>query len=121
MLATLKELANRLRALVRGGDLDRDFAQELATHLEMLTEDNIRKGLSPIEARRQAALRLGGASSLQSRHRDVRGFRFLEDLLAEEILKGTLHDNEPIKVTVENSKLVFQQNVSPAGGALPVS
>ncbi|MDB6056048.1 MAG: clpC [Verrucomicrobiales bacterium] len=43
--------------------------------------------------------------------------RFLEDPLAEEILKGTLHDNEPIMVTVEDGKLVFKQN-SPATGAL---
>jgi ATP-dependent Clp protease ATP-binding subunit ClpC len=46
--------------------------------------------------------------------------RFLEDPLAEEILKGTLHDNEPVQVTAEKDKLVFQQN-SPASGALPVS
>ena len=90
MLATLKEFANRLRAFVRGGDLDRDFAQELDTHLEMLTEDNIGKGLSPVEARRQAALTLGGASSLQSRHRDVRGFRVLEDLVQDLRFAGRL-------------------------------
>jgi len=46
--------------------------------------------------------------------------RFLEDPLAEEILKGTLQDNESVKVTVENDKIVFKQNVSPGGG-LPVN
>jgi ATP-dependent Clp protease ATP-binding subunit ClpC len=43
--------------------------------------------------------------------------RFLEDPLAEEILKGVFHDGEPIRVTVENDKLVFSQN-TPAQGAL---
>jgi ATP-dependent Clp protease ATP-binding subunit ClpC len=43
--------------------------------------------------------------------------RFMEDPLAEEILKGNLHDGEPIHVTVEENKLVFKQN-SPATGAL---
>ncbi|HOP98656.1 MAG TPA: ATP-dependent Clp protease ATP-binding subunit [Verrucomicrobiota bacterium] len=43
--------------------------------------------------------------------------RFLEDPLAEEILRGTLHDGEPIQVTVDNDKLVFQQNAA-AEGAL---
>lgn len=35
--------------------------------------------------------------------------KYLEDPLAEEILKGTFVDNEPITVTVENDKLVFKQ------------
>jgi ATP-dependent Clp protease ATP-binding subunit ClpC len=43
--------------------------------------------------------------------------RSMEDPLAEEILKGNLHEGEPIQVTVENDKLVFKQN-SPAAGAL---
>jgi ATP-dependent Clp protease ATP-binding subunit ClpC len=43
--------------------------------------------------------------------------RFLEDPLAEELLKGNLHDGEPVVVTVENDKLLFVQN-SPASGAL---
>jgi ATP-dependent Clp protease ATP-binding subunit ClpC len=43
--------------------------------------------------------------------------RFLEDPLAEEILKGNLHENEPIQVTFEKDKLVFIQNAA-AEGAL---
>jgi len=41
--------------------------------------------------------------------------RHLEDPLAEEVLKGTLHDNEPIEVTVADGKLVFRQTAN--GGA----
>ncbi len=41
--------------------------------------------------------------------------RFLEDPLAEEILKGNLHEGEPILVTVENDKLVFNQKAAAAG------
>jgi ATP-dependent Clp protease ATP-binding subunit ClpC len=43
--------------------------------------------------------------------------RFLEDPLAEEILKGSLHEGEPVKVTVEDNKIVFSQS-TPASGAL---
>ena len=53
-MATLRQLAARLRAFFRGGDLDRDFAHEMQAHLEMATEDNIRRGMTPDEARRQA-------------------------------------------------------------------
>ena len=41
--------------------------------------------------------------------------RYLEDPLAEEILKGHLHDNDPIQVTVQGDKLVFQQTAAAAG------
>ena len=40
--------------------------------------------------------------------------RFLEDPLAEEILKGNVVNNEPITVTVDDGKLVFKQKVPPA-------
>jgi ATP-dependent Clp protease ATP-binding subunit ClpC len=43
--------------------------------------------------------------------------RFLEDPLAEEILKGSLHENDPVHVSVDKDKLVFIQNAS-AQGAL---
>jgi len=43
--------------------------------------------------------------------------RFLEDPLAEELLKGVLHDGEPISVTSEGDKLAFNQKAS-AQGAL---
>jgi ATP-dependent Clp protease ATP-binding subunit ClpC len=43
--------------------------------------------------------------------------RYLEDPLAEEILKGHLHENDPIQVTVEGDKLVFKQTTA-AQGAL---
>ena len=41
--------------------------------------------------------------------------RFLEDPLAEEILKGKLHEGEPITVTVEGDKLVFNQKAAAEG------
>ena len=46
--------------------------------------------------------------------------RYLEDPLAEEILKGNLHETDPVNVTVEGSKLVFTQSAS-AGGAEALS
>jgi ATP-dependent Clp protease ATP-binding subunit ClpC len=46
--------------------------------------------------------------------------RHLEDPLAEELLRGNLHDGEPIQVSVEADKLVFTQN-APAADAGAVS
>ena len=44
--------------------------------------------------------------------------RFLEDPLAEEILRGHLHEGEPILVTTDKEKLVFNQKAAAAEGAL---
>lgn len=45
--------------------------------------------------------------------------RFLEDPLAEEILKGNLHEGEPIQVTVEKDKLIFiQKTAASSEGAM---
>ena len=43
--------------------------------------------------------------------------RFFEDPLAEEILKGVLHEGEPITVTTDNDKLVFKQSAAAEGPA----
>jgi ATP-dependent Clp protease ATP-binding subunit ClpC len=40
--------------------------------------------------------------------------RYLEDPLAEEIIKGNFHENVPIQVTVEQDKLAFTQKARPA-------
>ena len=90
MWTALRLFTARLRALVGGAAADREFAQELESHLEMLTEDHLRRGLAPDEAARRARLTLGATSSLQSRHRDVRGFRPLEDLLQDLRFAGRL-------------------------------
>src|SRR6185436_13512446 len=82
-MASIKQFVARVRAFFRGGELDRDFTEEIAAHLEMAAEENIRKGMTPGEARRHASLRLGGATALQSQHRDARGLRILEDLFQD--------------------------------------
>jgi len=43
--------------------------------------------------------------------------RHLEDPLAEELLRGALHEGEPIQVVAEEGKLVFRQEAA-AEGAL---
>jgi ATP-dependent Clp protease ATP-binding subunit ClpC len=43
--------------------------------------------------------------------------RYLEDPLAEELLKGNIHEGEPVEVTADGGKLVFNQKAAPAAGA----
>jgi len=83
MFSRLRVLASRIRGFFAGHRLDEDFQRELAAHLDMLTEENIRRGLRPDEARRQAHLRLGGAAQLRETQHDLRGLPWLETLLQD--------------------------------------
>jgi predicted permease len=59
---------------------ERELAEELESHLQMHVEDNIRAGLSPEEARRQALVKLGGIEQTKETYRRQRGVPLLGDL-----------------------------------------
>ncbi len=63
----------RIRAFFRPGDLDRDFDQELETHLAMAEDDNLRRGMTPEQARRAPRVELGGLTELREAGREARG------------------------------------------------
>jgi len=80
MMRRIQETLSRLVALFRQRALDRDFEEELAAHIDLLTEQNERRGLSREEARRQAMLRIGGVRAVKELHRQARGLPRLETL-----------------------------------------
>jgi predicted permease len=73
----------RLRGLFSAQRDDEDFAAELESHVAMHTEDGIRVGLSPVEARREALIRLGGAEQTRQAYRERRTLLWLENLLRD--------------------------------------
>jgi macrolide transport system ATP-binding/permease protein len=79
----LRAFLSRLRAPLIGECQDRDLALELDAHVQMLTDDNLRAGLAPEEARRQARLVLGGLESVKEDCRDQLGFGFFRSLLQD--------------------------------------
>src|SRR5215510_1987637 len=83
MLTYLWTLIARIRAVVTQGDLDRDFDSELDSHLAMLVEAKIRRGMSPGQALRAARLELGGSTQLREAQRETRGLPRLDVLLGD--------------------------------------
>ncbi|HVO09839.1 MAG TPA: ABC transporter permease [Vicinamibacteria bacterium] len=59
---------------------DLDFAAELDSHLAMQVEENLRAGMTPDEARRQARLKLGGMAAAMERQRDQGGLLLLDEV-----------------------------------------
>ena len=76
----LSRFVLRLRSLVRKSELERDLDEEVGFHLERETEENIRRGMSPEEARRVARANFGGIEKVKEECRVVRGTRLIEDL-----------------------------------------
>ena len=60
----------RLRGLFDRRRREREMAEEFASHLAMHIDDNVRAGMSPQEARRQALLRFGPMEALKETYRD---------------------------------------------------
>ena len=67
----------------RRAALDRDLDRELQDHLERRTQALIAAGLTPAQARRQAAIESGGAEQVKEAVRDVRGTRWAHDFVQD--------------------------------------
>jgi putative ABC transport system permease protein len=59
---------------------ERELDAELRAHLELHTDDNIRAGMSPADARRAALRKLGGLDLVKEQYRDRRGLPLLDTL-----------------------------------------
>ena len=59
-MSILRRAFARLRSFASKPPLDAELEAEIAAHIELATQLNIERGLTPIEARRQALVRFGG-------------------------------------------------------------
>jgi len=73
----------RMAALIRPGRSDEDIQAELESHLELHVADNIRSGMNPEAARRQAWIALGGLERTKDEYRDQRGIPIVESVLRD--------------------------------------
>jgi hypothetical protein len=67
-----KRWRKRLRALLRKDAVERELDEKLAFHREMETRKNLRAGLSPEQAWRQARLAFRGVEKHKEEVRDAR-------------------------------------------------
>src|SRR5215467_4007936 len=82
-MSRLRQLLHRLRSFFRGRQQDRELDAEISAHLELAIEENLKRGISPDEARRQALVQFGGPQQAKENHRDARSLPFLETLLQD--------------------------------------
>jgi len=79
----LRVLYSRIGGLFSGRRPAQEFERELESHLAMLIEENLRRGMPPAEAERAARIRLGGLTQLKETNRELRGLPFIETFLQD--------------------------------------
>jgi len=77
---TWRDLALRVRALVRPARVEQDLDEELSFHLEKETQKLIAAGVSPADARARAKARFGSVALAADECRDARGTAFITSL-----------------------------------------
>ncbi|HKY03946.1 MAG TPA: ABC transporter permease, partial [Blastocatellia bacterium] len=77
----------RLKGFARGDKIDSEIDEELRCHIEMVTEANVRSGMSLDEARRAAVRSFGNLARVKDRARDIRGGGML-DILWQDLRFG---------------------------------
>lgn len=81
-MKTIRAWIVRVAGLFPNARIQRDFDEELQSHLQMHIEDNLRSGMTPEEARRNALIRLGPESTAQA-YRERGTLPFIENLLQD--------------------------------------
>src|SRR5438045_9141498 len=79
----LRALLLRFSGLFGRERRERGLADEIASHLALHIEENLRRGMSREEARREALIRLGGVEMTKEIYREQRGLPVIETLLQD--------------------------------------
>src|SRR5688572_14046582 len=75
----LHKLQLRLRALFHKEKLDADMNEEMRSHIEMRTQENIEAGMKREEARYAALRQFGWVESIKDTCREQRGVSWIEN------------------------------------------
>jgi predicted permease len=77
----LRRFFIRLSNLAAGRSADQRLREEMAEHLALQMEENLRDGMTPAEAWRQARLKLGASEAIREDHHTEQSIPFIENLL----------------------------------------
>ncbi len=82
-MKTLFRAWGRVLAIASRRRVELDMADEIACHLQMQTDNNLRMGISLAEAEREARLKFGAVEAIKESCRDQRGLPWIETLLTD--------------------------------------
>ena len=82
-MKSLRRFFTRLFNTTAKRSQDERLREEIEEHIALQTAENLRAGLSPVEARRQAKLKFGGVEAVKEDYRAERGLQFIENLVRD--------------------------------------
>jgi predicted permease len=82
-MRALKRFFARIRNFAGRSRGDARLREEMEQHLALQTEENIRAGMTPAEARRQAHLKFGAVEAIRENYHAEEGLPFLESVLLD--------------------------------------
>jgi predicted permease len=82
-MSSLRRFLTRLLNSATSRAQDERLREEIEEHIALQTEENLRAGLSAVEARRQAMLKFGGVEAMKQDYRAARRLPLIEDLLQD--------------------------------------
>ena len=82
-MRAMKRMIARFRSFATGRRGSERLREEMEQHLFMQTEENIRAGMSRVEALRQARLKFGAAETIREDYHAEEGLPFIENLLRD--------------------------------------
>jgi len=82
-MRSLRRFLARLTNFVARRPKDERLDEEIAEHIALQIAENLRAGLPPAEARRQAVLKFGAVEAIKEDYRAERGLLFIESLLQD--------------------------------------
>ena len=80
---TLRKFRLRLRSLLERQAVEQELDEELGFHLERQIEQNLSRGMTPEDARREALKVFGGIEQRKEECRDGRGLNAIESLVKD--------------------------------------
>ncbi|PYR55922.1 MAG: hypothetical protein DMF85_18155 [Acidobacteria bacterium] len=95
MMTWIRVAVSRIFGPLRGRRLDDEFDEEVRTHIELLVERNLRRGMPPAEARRAALVAFGGVAQLKEDRREGRGLPFLETAARDAVYAARMLRRSP--------------------------
>ncbi len=82
-MKSLRRFLSRLFNVATRRAQEERLREEIEGHIALQTEENLRAGLSPVEARRQAMLKFGGVEAMKQDYRAMGGLQFIETFLQD--------------------------------------
>jgi len=82
-MKSLRRFFTRLVSFATRRTQEERLREEIEEHIALQAAENLRAGLPPVEARRQAMLKFGGVEAMKQDYRAERGLPLIEDFLQD--------------------------------------